>query len=125
MDFTIIKDIVNAHKEVFAAYIADTTKPLEDRWRVFCDAPEYLKNDMWYMCSRLDHYFGKDVVMYEGPVHIERYQEMTSEDAVEAYAEHLERLDENPVEEPELKAIIDSIKEKILADNFGRFTYDW
>lgn len=125
MDFTTIKDTVKQHKELFEAYISDTTQPLEERWHAFRQAPEYLKNDMGYMASRLDRYFGDEVVRYGGPVHVERYQEMTSEDAVCCYEEFLECHEENPVRGAELQAILVPIMEKILADNFGRFTYDW
>jgi hypothetical protein len=122
MNFDHIKDVVNTHKQLFASYIADTTEPLEERWQAFCDAPEYLKNDMGYMCSKLHHYFGEDAVSYDGPVYIERYQERTSEDVVESLECHFEDQGLPP---EEVTNRVNAIKEKILADNFGRFTYDW
>lgn len=122
MNFDLIKDTVNTYKQLFQAYIADTTEPLEERWQAFCDAPEYLKNDMGYMCSELDKYFGEDVVYYDGPIHIERYQEQTSEDVVESLECHFE---DQGLSAEEVTNRINAVKEKILADNFGRFTYDW
>jgi hypothetical protein len=122
MNFQPIEYVVNHVKGLASAYFKDQSIALAERWDTFTKAPNYLKNDFGNMCSTLDEYFGQDVVMYAGNVHIEKGERHSTTDILERLEEVYAYLDE--VDRCEFLSL-STIKEKILAKNFGFFTYDW
>ena len=115
MNFQEIEATVSKVKALYDTYFADKTIPLEERWHTFVLAPEYLKNDLGSMATKLGDYFGNDVVMYDGLFHTDRHARYSTADVVESLEDGTEYMD----------VPIEVIKEKILAENFGFFTYDW
>jgi hypothetical protein len=122
MNFKEIQELVATEKMRAAAYFADQSVPLDKRWSAFVEAPDYVKDDRGSMCSELDKYFGDDVVRYDGVVHAERHSRHSTTNIVESLEEDYDELDE--VDRGE-RVHISVIKERILADNFGFFEYDW
>lgn len=107
----------------FEKAITDESIPLEVRWELFVNAPSYLKNTKFYMCSERDEYFGEDYVMYDGPYHVERHSFVVA-------AEVIESAEENKAYESDEGHVwnrfdIDEAKEKILAANLHGAKYDW
>jgi hypothetical protein len=122
MNFKEIEELVAIEKMRAAAYFADQSVPLEERWSAFVEAPSYVKEDRGGMCTELDSYFGDDVVRYDGVVHVERHSSHSTVYVVLRLEEEYDELDEVDLVE---RTPISVIKERILADNFGFFEYDW
>lgn len=99
---------VKLMKSRFERLIAETSIPLETRWRLFCDSPDYLKNHKtWIVDIRLH---GEEIHWYDD-FYINRHQTVDMKDIVE----HLEEIDQD----------LAAFKEEILAKNLGSFVYDW
>lgn len=122
---------ISQTKPLFESAIKDTTTPLNERWELFVTANDAFKNFSGYLTS-----FGSlpdDTIMYDGLVHMECYQDMTTVDLVERLIESIAETDEEGFvetyshEEQEMRRNInlDKLKEEILATNIGGFTYDW
>ena len=118
-------------KPLFEAAIKDTNTPLDERWELFVTANDAFKNFSSYLTS-FDS-LPDDTIMYDGLVHMERYQDMTTVDLVDRLIEAIAETDEEGFvgiyspEEQEMRRSIDlnKLKEEILATNMGGFTYDW
>ncbi len=120
-------------KDGFEAYIADTSIPLENRWSTFVSAPTCLRDDV----SDIPDFpvlSDWEILMYDGPIHMERHQSMTAIgliELVEALVEDIKDPDSfsNSFFTRYYEAIslinINDIKEFILKHNIGSFTYDW
>lgn len=111
---------VSAVKKSFEAFITNRSISLETRWTVFVDAPNYLKNTAYSMCTEWGKYFGNDYVGYDEQYHAERYSFVnaakvitSAEDNRDSYEGTWNFFD------------IDKAKEKILAANLLGATYDW
>lgn len=105
----------------FEEYIKDQDIPLTERWELFKWAPNWLKGTLSNIIGMDEIMGNRDLVMYEGPIHAERYQTME-------FATIIESLEENyePGEvEAKYNVRIDDIKERILAANVATFVYDW
>lgn len=122
---------ISQTKPIFEAAIKDTNTPLDGRWELFVAANDAFKNFSSYLTS-FDS-LPDDTIMYDGIVHMERHQDMTTVDLVERIAEVLTETDEegfvetySPEEQEMRRSInLDKLKEEILATNMGGFTYDW
>lgn len=104
---------IDAVREEFKFYITCDIVPLEDRWNVFLKAPPNLRLTKGYV----QHFKGvpEDFVMYEGYVHVEKYETVDVE-----YI--LEMLEENEgLEGVDIKAF----KEDVLSKNIYSYQYDW
>ena len=107
----------------FEKAITDENVPLEVRWDMFVNAPSYLKNTEYNMCSEWDEFFGKDYVMYDGEYHVERHSFVVAADVIECAEENKAyESDEGHVWN---RFDIDEAKEKILAANLYGAKYDW
>ena len=107
----------------FEKAITDENVPLEVRWDMFVNAPSYLKNTEYSMCSAWDEYFGKEYVMYDGQYHVERHSFVVAADVIES-AEDNKADDEYEGRTWEYFDINEA-KEKILAANLYGAKYDW
>ncbi len=115
----------NVMKDMFQDYIKDQSEPLEERWTAFVEAPESLKN-----CDSCGGHFNSlpdDFIMYEGPIHAERYQTIYVQDIVERIQEFKKYQGTYHTRHRGLfdKVDLDAFKEECLKDNWGSFVYDW
>lgn len=107
----------------FEKAITDENVPLEVRWDMFVNAPSYLKNTEYNMCSEWDEFFGKDYVMYDGEYHVEPHSFVVAANVIECAEENKAyESDEGHVWN---RFDIDEAKEKILAANLYGAKYDW
>lgn len=111
----------------FIAFIQDQAVPLEERWETWVQAPESLKNTA---CTTTPlSTLPEDYIMYEGVVHIDRYETTTMETVVQhtldLQVEGRER--EWYPEKAEIADTVDicAVKEEILQKNLYSITYDW
>lgn len=105
---------IDAVREEFKFYITCDIVPLEDRWNVFLKAPPNLRVTKGYV----QHFKGvpEDFIMYDGPLHAERYETIDVELILEALEQNLE----------EVKGIdIEAFKEDVLSKNIYSYQYDW
>ena len=111
----------------FEKAITDKAVPLEVRWELFVNAPRYLKNTPYNMCSEWDEYFGKDYVMYDGQYHVERHSFVVAADVIENAEENRAYYEDFPEENdgPWSFFNIEEAKEKVLAANLYGAKYDW
>lgn len=116
-------------KPNFATYIQNKAIPLEERWAVFSLAPSNLKEYEEYGPD-FDT-LHPDFIMYDGPVHMERGQTMSTLDLIESIKESLKDLEENSYcgrewAEKLLKVVdVNALKEEIMEKNLHSFNYDW
>ncbi len=106
-------------KDIFTKYIAEKSIPLNERWNAFVTANDALKNPVTYG-PNFDA-LPEDFIIYDGVIHMDRYQTMDTCDLVERIEEGQD-CDEH---EAYHKVDINALKEEILADNVGSFTNDW
>lgn len=109
--FEVQEASVQATKKVFETFITSKELSLEDRWDLFCGAPNYLKNRE----PRIARFaaLGSNFCYYE-EYGTERYQVVYTTGIVEF-------MEDN--EYPSVQ--IQDLKEEILAKNLGSFTFDW
>lgn len=116
-------------KPNFAVYIQNKDIPLEERWAVFALAPAELKTHEDYGPTfRSIH---SDFIMYDGPVHMDRGQTMTTLDLIENIESSLKDIEEDMYcgrkwAQDMLEAVdLNALKEEIMAKNIKSFNYDW
>ena len=128
-------------KPNFAVYIQNKDIPLEERWAVFALAPAELKTHEDYGPTfRSIH---SDFIMYDGPVHMDRGQTMTTLDLtdpddyepvyylIEDIESSLKDIEEDMYcgrkwAQDMLEAVdLNALKEEIMAKNIKSFNYDW
>jgi hypothetical protein len=111
-------------KVLFAEYLEDSTIDFEVRWETFCKAPASLKETNSYVPYELTNALPDDYIMYDGWVHMDRYQTKDTDDLIE-------RIEENNDSEQEYrgkpipKVDVQLIKKIIMENRLGSFTYDW
>lgn len=111
-------------RQLFESYIADTEVPLEERWKAFVDAPDDLKlkdsgTDMFDALP-------DDFVMYDGPVHADRHEVISTKRIVERIIDEQQHPDVPDQHKEEFMSVdVDALKEEILLKNMGSFEYDW
>jgi hypothetical protein len=113
-----INTLIKSLQITFNSYIQDKDVPLEQRWKHFCKANYAFKTHNAYGSDFKS--LPDDLIMYGGPIHMERYQVMTAEELINRI--------EGFVSEPEYDEIyvdIDAVKEEILSNCLGSFTFDW
>jgi hypothetical protein len=103
---------IEAIKSEFAAYIADKSIPLDERWEVFMNAPDNLQGSSPW----IQRFKGlpKDFVGYDGPVYAERYQTVDVEYILDVISE----IDPSKID-------VVAFKEDVLSKNLYSFKYDW
>lgn len=116
-------------KPNFAVYIQNKDIPLEERWAVFALAPAELKTHEDYGPTfRSIH---SDFIMYDGPVHMDRGQTMTTLDLIKDIESSLKDIEEDMYcgrkwAQDMLEAVdLNALKEEIMAKNIKSFNYDW
>ena len=132
----------------FEAFITDKSIPLNERWQVWEDAPESLKNTGgWVSDGRLDAFelIGvnkRDAIGYEGTlIHAERYETVTlaGDYTMECLIETiLDRYDITPPDDfdwgdwdaygqldSEIGEFFTAYREELLAKNLHSFKFDW
>lgn len=116
-------------KPNFAIYIQNKAIPLDERWAVFVLAPSNLKDHEEYGPNF--ETLHPDFIMYDGPVHMERGQTMSTLDLIESIEESLKDLADNSYcgrewAEKLFKLVdINALKEEIMEKNLKSFNYDW
>lgn len=106
-------------KEKFAAYVADKTVPLEDRWSLFETAPDALKeHSSWYADFKINN---EEISWYDD-YYLDRHQTMDTLDLV-SQTEEMTLSDYTTPKYSE--NVINDLKEQVLAKNLGSFVYDW
>ena len=140
---------LQAVKGDFEAFIADKSIPLSERWQVWEDAPESLKNTGgWIGDGRLDAFKllmddPRDAIGYDGTLmHAERYETVTlaGDYTMECLVEYLLDRFEITIEDdefewgdldaigglhPEIGEFLTAYREELLAKNLYSFIYDW
>lgn len=116
-------------KPNFAVYIQNKDIPLEERWAVFALAPSELKtHELYGPTFRSIH---SDFIMYDGPVHMDRGQTMTTLDLIDSIETSLKDIEEDMYcgrkwAQDMLEVVdINALKEEIMAKNLHSFDYDW
>jgi hypothetical protein len=124
-----LHDKLESIKPNFAVYIQNKDIPLEERWAIFALAPSELKTHEDYGPTfRSIH---SDFIMYDGPVHMDRGQTMTTLDLIEDIESSLKDIEEDMYcgrkwAQDMLEAVdINALKEEIMAKNLHSFDYDW
>lgn len=116
-------------KPNFEIYIQNKEIPLEERWAVFALAPSELKKHEHY--GPTFHSLDSDFIMYDGPVHMERGQTMSTLDLIESIEESLKEIEDDSYYgakwRRELLETVDlnALKEDIMTQNLKSFNYDW
>lgn len=140
---------LQAVKGDFEAFLVDKAIPLNERWQVWEDAPESLKNTGgWVSDGRLDAFKllmkdPRDAIGYDGTLmHAERYETVTlaGDYTMECLVEYLLDRFEITIEDdefdwgdldaigglhPEIGEFLTAYREELLAKNLYSFTYDW
>lgn len=117
MDFKDIEAAVFEAKTRLATHNIDKEIPLDVRWTVFVDAPEYLKEtEPW--TTTLEG-MPRDFIGYDGPIYAQRRETIYSSYVVDTLEEDLD--EEDFTEQVNMEVL----KEGILRRNLGSFTYDW
>lgn len=114
----------------FEVYIQDQSIPLSERWEVFCITPYEMKEHD--PCGPSFHNsLPRDFIMYDGPIDMDRGYTMNTIKMVEYIESALaeiaidEYLGNDRKKDLFLSINLDEIKEEILEQNLGSFTYDW
>lgn len=135
-------------KPEFEVFIADKTVPLEQRWQVWLDAPDSLKNTGgWISDGRLKAFEligyggrrGEAIAYEDGLIWAERYQTIDMVDSIEYILESLlgkfevelpedfvwDNLDGYVELCPELHEFLVAYREELLEKNLLSFKFDW
>lgn len=111
-------------RQLFESYIADASVSLEERWEAFKQAP----NDLKLKDSGTDMFdaLPDDFVMYDGPIHADRYSVISTKYIVERIIDEQQHPDvPDRHKEDYMSVNVDALKEEILLKNLGSFEYDW
>lgn len=123
-----ICDILSAYeavqgqvKKLFEQSISDKSIPLEDRWAIFVNAPDSLKNHHQWVISWVSPEI-EDGMQYEGGImYWEKYETVKAERAIEAMWEYISEENFHEITEE----MISSEMEMLLSKNIGSYCYDW
>lgn len=132
---------VRAVKHDFETFIVDTTVPLDERFEVWTDAPNELKNHQgWIVHFKTLH---DDAIGYDGYIrHADRHETVHIDDLLDAiqdgFADYEAYKEEPPTDESsweyryfkKKEKIFEefdlaAFKEEVLSMNLGSFEYDW
>ena len=131
-ELTLLQEVIAYRDNVdlktrYEKYIADTTIPLDDRWKLFCEAPQQFKGHQSWLVN-----FASEKLLPAGEISWYDDFYVNQNETVECDSFVNERLygfliDQCDIEEQsnEAKLIIDSFKAEILEMNLGSFDYDW
>lgn len=114
-----IKDFVNMKaftQKRFQSYCADKTKPIAERWTLFCDAPDELKNIEYEIIEPEQDLNFLNNIAWRDYFSVSRFKTYYLNN------DFIERIQEvytlTPAEVPQLQ-------EWILERCLGSFVYDW
>jgi hypothetical protein len=123
LDFFELRDKI---EDVVKQYVKDKSIPLDDRWEIF-EKSGFGKHNCYI--QHLDS-LHDDICMYDGLVHVDRNQDVSVFDIIEAYKEAVESYDEDDDDEDILKwkrygFDPDSFKEECMQKFVKGWKYDW
>jgi hypothetical protein len=114
----ILRSQIEEIKKEFAAYIADTSVPLDERWEVFMSAPSDLREHSRWI-ERFEGLPDDDFIGYGGPVWVERHQTVDISDILSV-------LEGQEDYDFDFSAVdVTAFKEDVLKRNLYSFEYDW
>lgn len=124
--FLDIKQLQSMIAGNFVKLIADTSIPLEERWALFCDAPDdFSKTNGWieYFDALKSHEWCTDYEVY----HWERREHQHIVSFVERVYDVLDYKgrDKHSLDDPQINALIIELQEEILRKNIKSFIWDW
>jgi len=123
-----ICDILSAYEDVqvqvkklFEQFISDKSVALEDRWAIFVNALDSLKNHHEWIIHWVSPEI-EDGMQYEGGImYWEKYETVKAERAIEAMREYMSEDNFHEITEE----MISSEMEMLLSKNIGSYCYDW
>ena len=111
----------NLLKEVFSDYIKDKSVPLEDRWEVFCAAPDdfSIHEGCQYHFDREEDDFGE--ISWYDDFYYDRHQTVHMESLIDKIQDKV-----NDRFSPKWNLeVLQNFKEEILSKNLKSFVNDW
>ncbi len=128
--FIELQNKIQTLKEEYLKYITNKDISLEERWSTFINAPQELKEHDTYGPKFKN--LPNDFVMYEGPIHADRYNTINIKDMFEEIESVFSEIKEGtyePIYEWHIESYnqlnLNALKEEILLKNIGSFNYDW
>lgn len=123
-----LSDLVRNLRNPFEEFIANKSIALDTRWDLFVNATTDLKRNNVY-AFELEKVLPDDFIGYDMPIHVDRYQTMTTTDLVEKVEELKDEVSDYEYL-LRYKDVISSLdvnvlKEEILLHNIGSITNDW
>lgn len=123
-----ICDILNAYEDVqvqvkklFEQFIRDKSIPLDDRWAIFVNSLDSLKNHYEWIIQWVSPEI-EDGMQYEGGImYWEKCETVKAERAIEAMWEYISEDNFHEITEE----MISSEMEMLLSKNIGSYCYDW
>lgn len=115
----IKEELVSYNKPLLEKWIIDKSIPLEERWNLWKDSPEELKNE----CQWVEDFTisGRGISWYD-----DFYKERCETVYLSDLIHNMQRDFNEPVcLKKYTQADIDDFKEQILAKNLLSFVYDW
>lgn len=133
-----IKNQMQDLKDQFHGFLEDVEVPLEERWQAFCDNSELLNYSDW-VDHTYEEEFGKILALVKedhngefcwyDDMYVDRYQQVKYADIIQSLEEENVAYDEGHTsfwtKSKEAAELINDLKERMLADADGGFTYDW
>lgn len=115
------EDVQAKVKKLFEQFISDKSVALDDRWEIFVNAPDSLKNHHQWVISWISPEI-EDGMQYEGGImYWEKYETVKVERAIEAMCEYMSEDNFHEI----TKEMISSEMEMLLSKNIGSYCYDW
>jgi hypothetical protein len=108
----------------YLSYISDTSISLAERWAVFTETPDNMKeHESCYVTFECEQQMGE--ISWYDDFYLDRGNVITTANMIELWRNHiLDEEDEDP-EDKKWTQYLDSVKEEVLARNLGSFTNDW
>lgn len=130
-----IKAQMAALKEELHNFIADKEHfPLEERWKAYCDNQELLVFGPWVDHS-YEELMGKYLELvredfsgnfcWHSDMYVDRYRQVKYKTVVENLEEDNWDYDKEEIKSKEAEELLNEIKEALLEDACGGFTFDW
>ena len=114
-DICQVTGSINSIKADFAAYIRDKDIPLEERWKFFEKAPNFIKEQDSYIHTFKWEQKHGELVWYDD-FYCDRYQVVDMDMIIDSMLDRDEKY---------TKEMVEDMKEEILSENLGSFINDW
>lgn len=123
-DLSSLENKSKAVKSNYLAYIQDTSIPVEERWKLFKQAPKVMKEHSRYILNRHNPGIQKLLESLDGEYSKDEFKNFDTVELVSDVfdMEHLEEDEEVSEEEQELYK---QAVEELLRLNCGSFCYTW